>query len=306
MLRRFLIRRAIRRMNKVNFSRVTNGWLTHDGRERTYALYTPPQPSASMPLLIALHGGGGRGSGMIHITYGGFNRLAERETFVVVYPDGVDKRWNDGRGLTEWRAHRERVDDVGFIAALIDQISAEQPIDRRRVYVTGISNGGMMSYRLACELGDRIAAIAPVVAALPAHLSGCVPPHAMPIILMNGTDDPLIPYQGGQIRAAGKALGPVLSADDTIAFWLARNGCGTTPLRADVLDADPNDGIFIRRTFYGGCDQGAEVALYSVQGGGHTWPGGLQYFPQAVIGPTSRDVDACEVIWDFCKRFALP
>ncbi len=197
MLRRFLIRRAIRRMNKVNFSRVTNGWLTHDGRERTYALYTPPQPSASMPLLIALHGGGGRGSGMIHITYGGFNRLAERETFVVVYPDGVDKRWNDGRGLTEWRAHRERVDDVGFIAALIDQISAEQPIDRRRVYVTGISNGGMMSYRLACELGDRIAAIAPVVAALPAHLSGCVPPHAMPIILMNGTDDPLIPYQGG-------------------------------------------------------------------------------------------------------------
>ena len=111
-------------MNKVNFSNVTNGWLTHEGRERTYALYTPSQRTTSMPLLIALHGGGGRGSGLIHITYGGFNRLAEQDSAVVVYPDGVDKRWHDGRGLSEWRAHRERVDDVGFIAALIERSDA--------------------------------------------------------------------------------------------------------------------------------------------------------------------------------------
>lgn len=293
-------------MNKVNLSRVSNGWLTHDGRERTYALYTPPHPTDSMPLLIALHGGGGRGSGMIHITYGGFNRLAEQESFVVAYPDGVDKRWNDGRGLREWRAHRENVDDVGFIAALIERLCAEQPIDRRRVYVTGISNGGMMAYRLACELSERIAAIAPVAAALPVHLSSCAPAHAMPVILLNGTDDPLIPYGGGQIRAAGKTLGPVLSADDTVGFWLTRNGCGASPTSTGVIDVDPSDGLRVRRTLYGGCDQGAEVAFYSVEGGGHTWPGGLQYFPQAVIGPTSNDVDACQVIWDFCKRFMLP
>ncbi len=293
-------------MTKVDFSQVTTGWLIQDGRERSYTLYTPPQRAASMPLLIALHGGGGRGSGLIHITYGGFNRLAEQDSAVVVYPDGVDQRWNDGRGLSEWRAQRERIDDVGFIAALIERLSGELPIDRRRVYVTGISNGGMMAYRLACELGDQIAAIAPVVAALPVQLSGCLPPHAMPVILINGTDDPLVPYQGGPIRSAGKKLGAVLSADDTIAFWLARNGCGSTPIRASIIDADPNDGLRIRRTIYAGCDQGAEVAFYSVEGGGHSWPGGLQYFPHAVIGATSRDIDACEVIWTFVRRFVLP
>ena len=124
-----------------------------------------------MPLVIALHGGGGSGIGMVALTLGGFNVLSERERFIVVYPDGIGKNWNDGRGLLRYRAQRENIDDVGFISALIDHLAKKYNIDRKRVYITGMSNGAIMSYRLACELADKIAAIAPVAGLMPEKIS---------------------------------------------------------------------------------------------------------------------------------------
>lgn len=139
------------------------GTIIHNGLKRTYWLHIPPPQFAGqlLPLVFALHGGGGSGRKMAGFT--GFNRLADREGFMVAYPDGVEKHWNDGRDLARYRAQRENIDDVGFIAHLMDTLEKDYPVDPGRIYVTGASNGALMSYRLACELTDRIAAIAPVI-----------------------------------------------------------------------------------------------------------------------------------------------
>jgi polyhydroxybutyrate depolymerase len=279
------------------------------GLERTYriyisALYSPAKP---MPLVLLLHGGGGTGEGMEKLTLGGFNRLADREGFVVVYPDGIEKHWNDGRGLEDYRAHRENIDDVGFVSALIDHLKERWNIDLTRIYAAGISNGGQFSQRLACELSDRIAAIGVVAIQLPEHLSSsCAPKRPVSVLMMPGTEDPLVPWEGGEIGfRRGRKFGRALSVPESMRFWAKHNQCPTSPLITYEPDRDPEDGTRVRRETYGPCGHETEVLLYAIEGGGHTWPGGDQYLPARIIGKTSRDIDANEVIWDFFKRHTL-
>ncbi len=279
--------------------------MTYEGRTRTYQIHIPPLYAKRMhlPLVIVLHGGGGTGQNMQrYLTRGGFDALSDEEGFVVVYPDGVERHWNDGRKLDRYRAHREGVDDVGFISKLIDHQVANLRIDPRRVYVTGISNGGLMSYRLACQLTEKIAAIAAVTASLSEKLSAtCTPSANVSVLIMNGTEDPLVPWDGGDIHFRRRTFGKVLSTQDTLKFWVERNRCSPSTPLVKAWDENQEDGTRVRRQVYGECGDDAEVVLYTIEGGGHTWPGGYQYLPEWVIGKTSLEIDANETIWRFFR-----
>lgn len=196
-------------------------------------------------------------------------------------------------------------DDVGFLAALIDHISQDYTIDPERVYATGISNGGLMSLRLACELSEKIAAVAPVTAALSEDLyATCTPSYPISVLIINGTEDPLVPWDGGEITVGRQKRGRVLSTPDTVAFWVAQNNCEPTPAISQAPDGDPEDGTQVRTEVYRQCDNGAAVALYTIAGGGHTWPGGRQYLPESIAGKTSQEIDANEAICRFFESHA--
>lgn len=285
------------------------GSMPFGGFQRTYLLHVPRghERSRPLPLVLALHGGGGAGRHMEQLTAGRLNQLAERDGFAVVYPDGVDRHWNDGRGVPSYRAHRDNIDDVSFIAALIDHLSAGTHIDRGRVYATGISNGGLMSLRLARELSAKITAIAVVAVNSSEQIARMRDPsRPLSVLLMPGTRDPLVPWGGGDIGfPGGQKVGRVLSVQETLGYWVAHNQCPPSPAVAWEPDRAPGDWTRVRREAYGPCREGTEVVLYAVEGGGHTWPGGFQYLPDRVIGRTSRDIDASDVIWEFFRRHAI-
>lgn len=284
------------------------GSFTWDGLKRTYVIHVPASSdkSKSMPLMIALHGGGGTGKKMEKLTLGGFNRLSDREGFVVVYPDGIEEHWNDGREKVQYRAHREKIDDVGFLSALIDHLAESGTTDKNHVYVTGISNGAMMSNRLACELTGRIRAIAPVAGNMPYDLvARCSPSRPIPVLMISGTKDPMMPWEGGEAHFLRLKFGKVLSVPETIKFWATHNRCAPAPVVTREPDKDPQDGTHVRKEVYAGCASGTEVILYPVEGGGHTWPGGYRYLPEKLIGKTSEHIDANELIWGFFKKHSM-
>jgi polyhydroxybutyrate depolymerase len=275
------------------------------GLERTYRIHIPASYDKAdpIPLLIVLHGGGGTGEGTVKLTRGGFNKFSEKEGFIVVYPDGVEKHWNDGRENVSYRAHREKIDDIGFISALIDHLAKQYNVDIKRVYATGISNGAMMSLRLGCELSEKITAIAPVAGSMPENLPiRCSPSRPIPVLMISNTDDRLVPWEGGDIRFGRKTFGRALSVPETVKYWVNHNLCSSSPTISMEPDRDPKDGTRVRIESYNQCREGIEVVLYAIEGGGHTWPGGHQYLPKWITGKTSRDIDANEVIWDFFKR----
>jgi polyhydroxybutyrate depolymerase len=291
------------------------GSLKHDysssiysgGLQRTYTIhigssYDKDRPT---PLVIVLHGGGGTGQGMNKLT--NFDSIADAENFIVVYPDGFENHWNDGRNVQRYRTQAQNIDDVGFISSLIDTISGELNIDAKRVYAAGISNGAMMSHRLGCELSQKIAAIAPVAGNIPANMvSVWSPSKPVSVLIINGTDDPLVPWAGGSVHLGRIELGQVISVEDTVKFWVTKDNCFASPIVSQLPDKAPSDGTTVSIETYGGCQDGAEIVLYAVEGGGHTWPGGLQYSQEALIGRTSRDFDASEVIWQFFKLHPMP
>ncbi|WP_168169237.1 PHB depolymerase family esterase [Thermococcus sp. 5-4] len=278
------------------------GSILVDGLERTYIVHFPPNFSEDehLPLLIALHGGGGTGFDMERLTRGGLNILADRERFVVVYPDGIERHWNDGRNLSRYRAQRENINDVAFISALIDLFVTKYGVNGSRIYVTGMSNGGLMTYRLACEIPERLAAVAVVGVSMSENLyNDCPSDSPLPILMILGTDDPLVPWNGGELHFGPVKLGRVVSIEKTVGYWAVRNGCTVMHEREYLPDIDPEDGTRVWVERYSNCTDEAEVVLYGIEGGGHTWPGGYQYLPQSIIGRTSRDMDANEIIWEF-------
>jgi polyhydroxybutyrate depolymerase len=280
-----------------------------DGLKRTYLTHLPPdfQEIGPVPLVIALHGGGGNAEAMVKLTKGGLNMLADKEGFVVIYPNGIEKNWNDGRSgeETNYRAHEENIDDVGFISELIDLMITTLNIDSKRVYVTGMSNGAMMTLRLGCELSDKIAAIAPVAGNMPVNLSSiCVPEETVSVMLISGTDDPLMPFDGGDITGPFGIvkLGKVLSAEETIELWVNSDYCISSPVILQEPDTDPTDGTLVNKAVYTNCEDSAELIFYTIENGGHTWPSGYQYLSRSIIGNTCMDINANEIIWEFFRR----
>jgi polyhydroxybutyrate depolymerase len=261
--------------------------LQVNGETRRYLLHLPPawRRDHPAPLLLVFHAGGGRARDIAPHT--GFNRLADREGFVVAYPQGMRGRWNDGRGFAT-ATH----DDVGFVRGLVDSLTSELGTDPRRVYATGISNGAMFSYRLACDLPGMFAAVAPVAGAMPAELAaGCSQAAPVSVLGFQGTADPLMPYAGG-----GTGQRRVLSAERSVAFWAMLSGCAVAPVTTEEPDR-VTDGTRVRHATYIGCRGGRSVELYTIEGGGHTWPGGPA--AAARVGRVTREIDATELIWRF-------
>lgn len=263
-------------------------------------MHQPPgaDHKKALPLVIALHGGRGRGKGMEILT--GFNAVADREGFYVAYPDGVGRSWNDGHGLESFPAMKEDVDDVGFISAMIDELVAKLPADKSRVYATGIFNGGHMTNRLGVELSSRLAAIAPLAGTMPLEMAEkSRPERPLPVAHFHGNEDKHNYWGGG-----GLAGGKTISVAKLMQYWASDNGCSGDVVEQTLADTDKNDGTQVKRFVFGTCKTGPEsVLLYEIVGGGHTWPGGFQYLPEEVIGRTSRDINASAVMWAFFKRF---
>jgi len=277
--------------------------LTQGTLKRTLRVYVPAGHDGPLPLVLLLHGGGGNGGGMEWLTRHGFNRIADRDGILVAYPDGIDKGWNDGRSANR-SGSDATVDDLGFLRALPQAIAALHPVDPARVYVSGISNGGMMAYRLACDAAPVFAAAAAVAANLSVELAPrCQPARAVPMLIMDGTDDPIMPWKGGTIRVLWMARGTVLSAEDSAARWLSLDHCG--PFESlPQLSASPPDGTSAV-PHAARCGGDGEVRLYEIRGGGHSWPQGEPYLGPLLIGHVSQALDANETIWAFFARHPL-
>jgi len=267
--------------------------LEFGGKQRSYLLHLPdPVPTGPAPFVLSLHGRLGTGNGMRNST--GYNDRADAAGVVVAYPDGIDRSWADGRGVSP--AAQQGIDDVGFLLALIDAIDQQIALDRERLYVMGISNGGFMTQTLACREGSRLAGVASIVSTIPAALAeNCAPDRPLSALFMNGTADPLVPFEGGTVDS--DVGGEIISSDAAAAHWVDHDRCDPTP--EEISFDSKDDGTSIRYQRYRTCDSDTAVDYYVVEGGGHTWPGGEQYLPEGQIGVASEEIDGLGAVWDF-------
>jgi polyhydroxybutyrate depolymerase len=262
---------------------------------RTVLSYRPAG-TARVPLVIALHGGGGKAEGMAKLS--GFTALAQAEGFAVLYPDSGVKAWNDGR--PDPAGKRPTTDDSAWIAALAQNAVNEGWADPKRLYVCGISNGGFMSLRLACDHADLFAAVGTVSAS--GAGGPCPEGPPVPLCFIVGTADPIVPFTGGPIRVLSwtKVRGEAIPFETAFQLWRGRNR-GVDPSEETLPDLDPKDGTRVRRRLSAGGPGGADTMAYIIDGGGHAWPGGWPYLRPWVIGRTSKDLDATRALWNFFR-----
>jgi len=272
--------------------------LVHDAHDRPLLLHAPPGVAGKrIPLLLELHGRGISAELFDRLT--GFRRLADEAGFLVALPSAMNEIWNDGRGIEVAQA-----DDVGYLAAVMDDVAARAPLDPRRIYVVGMSNGATMAGRLACELPDRLAAIAQVAGTAAAALvEGGIAGSPLPILEIHGTADRYARYGGEPPRGPLTRLvlrhpgGPSVGVDAWAELWRSRNGLSGDP----AVEAIPPD-TTIRR--WRGASPASDVVLYRVEGGGHTWPGTAFPLPSVLFGRTSTTFDATRACWDFLAAHA--
>lgn len=270
-----------------------------DGTERDFLLHLPPTTRKTYPLVLVFHGGFGTPERIENKT--GFDSIADREDFIVSYPRGLRRHWRDGRMEENFQGRGD--DDVIFVKRLIAALERHYPIDPHRIYAVGLSNGGIFSYRLACELSDKIAAIASVSGSMGGAMPGhCHSVDPVSILHIYGTADSLVQQQGGPI-AGGRMPGTVVSLNAVRKFWLRADHCNpaSKSLTAlPVLDPDDNTRVTLER--YTECKGGSEIRFYRIAGGGHAWPGPEPDTRFLRRGPKSGNLDATQVIWDFFRH----
>lgn len=265
--------------------RLEHHTFSHGEIDRTYAIYVPSSydPTVAAPLVIALHPSGSRAVDMAAIT--GFNAIAEREGFVVLYPVGPNGYWDYGAGLESWAEVDDVLDDPGFIVALVATIQETYTIDPARIYAAGYSNGARMAYRLGCEL--PLAAIATVAATISDEITAACPPEVrVSVLYIHGLNDQVIPWTGKPLHIGDTFISNALSVVETATFWAIQNQCDLEPEYFNLPDADPDDGLSVGQVKYATCEAETEVVLYGVRGGGHQWR-------------QSPDLDTSEFIWSF-------
>jgi len=275
-----------------SFSQQTiNASITHDGIQRDYILYIPElyDGNTAVPLVLNFHGYGSNAAQQMF--YGDFRDIADTEGFLLVHPEGTtfigDQFWNVGfPGLSS------NIDDVGFTEALIDELATLYAIDLDRVYATGMSNGGFMSFLLACQLSEKIAAVASVTGSMTQDtFDDCNAQHPTPVLQIHGTDDGVVLYNGNNLS---------IPIADVISYWVDFNNCETTPTTTTLPDVDVSDGSTIEHSVYEDGDNGITTEHMKVIGGGHTWPGSV-----INTAGTNQDIDASMEIWLFFSRFDI-
>lgn len=268
-----------------------NGSFVSSGEKREYLLYVPRSYDRSKPtpLVISMHGAGLWGAAQKDASQ--WNELADKKGFIVVYPSGLG-----GKGVRIWRAQPRPgvIKDIRFISELIDTLKASHNIDSTRIYANGLSNGGGMSFVLSCAMSDRIAAVGMVASAQTMPWRWCTDRRAVPMIAFHGTADPVVPYNGG---ASWISTRPFPSTPGWAANWAQRNRCDVNPVESKVA-AD------VTRREYTSCADNAAVVLYTIHGGGHTWPGGGP-LPEWFVGRTTRSIDATSLMWAFFTEHPL-
>jgi len=278
------------------------------GHVRTWSAIVPAD-AHRRPLVLVLHGNLQQGADMREHT--SWPQAAARHGFAAVFPDGLNRAWADLRGAQErgGRSPPAGTDDSAFLLALVDRYVASGIADPKRIYVTGVSNGGAMAMTLACQHAERFAAAGIVIMQLTATVAAaCHPARPIPVLLMNGTADPLIPYQGGRFHDRREGTN-YLSTADTLAFWRRENACEAADAGTQALaDRNADDHSTVTRVD-SRCPAGRDVLLYRVDGGGHRLPdttADAQHprLVDAVLGPQNRDIDAPELIWQFFARAA--
>jgi polyhydroxybutyrate depolymerase len=269
-------------------------WLRVNQQWRRYLIYVPATlPAAeNHPLILVFHNFTGTGLGMQFLTQ--FNALADQENFVVVYPYGELRRWNDATTSTD---EGLRVDDIGFVTTLLETLTDTYAIDATRVYAVGYSDGAFFSARLACELSEQITAIGLVAGSMAARIANnCRPQRPIPVIQLRGTEDRIVPSEG---------FPGYLSTEAVTQTWVEINGCDPVPGVREIPDK-VDDQTSVTQIVYSHCLQGTEVQLFQISGGGHTWPGseGLQL--ERILGRTSQELDGTTQIWTFLQAYSLP
>jgi polyhydroxybutyrate depolymerase len=289
-------------------------WQSMDwnGLERIYGIYVPMKVLDPAPLVFLLHGGGGSALTTWNQEHGrSWKSLADEHGFVLVLPGGradpgddTAHHWNDCRTALDLAIIATTEDDVGFIVQLITEASATTAIDSARVYATGASNGGMMTYRLAIEAQRQFAAAAAIIANLPDPSECSATASPIPMLIMNGTDDPLIPYEGGCVANAQCKRGRVMSTVDTVAFWVDANQAATEPSVTKLRNRSWIDGSTVTVYSFEGGIEGSDVVYYHVKGGGHNVPGfeADSLVARTLAGPKNRDIDGPAEIWTFFQQ----
>ena len=276
--------------------------MTWDGISRNYILFVPSNiPQAPMPMILTLHGGGGTAKGLQD--YMRFNDWAEEEGVVVIYPDAVDKHWTIG-ATPSYGGEVPKVDDLGFIGALIDTAIAKYGVDSSRVFATGPSRGGMFSFYLASKIPDKLAGVAPLIASVHVNLQDSFRyRQPVPTLAINGTEDPLILYNGGSGGIGGNVdpdfgggVMPIETLMQKIASW---KGCEASWTQMSLPNEAKNDGCQSTEYTFTNCPETSPTILIKVEGGGHAIPGEKQYLPKKWIGKASQDFSGTRRVWDF-------
>jgi polyhydroxybutyrate depolymerase len=277
--------------------------LQHDGLSREYQLHIPPNYNGNdqVPLVIVLHGGGGTATNIQGFTQ--MNPVSDDNGFIAAYPQGFARTqngfsWADGRATN---ANNAGIDDIGFLVNLIEQLKIDYRINQDKIYITGFSNGGFMSQRMICERPELFAGVATLGATIGTEvLSSCKSSQSMPTILLLGDQDTFVPYGGGTV--AGNPS-QIEGAVDLANYWRVNNNCSTTIDPRTLPDINQTDNSTVTLTEFTDCDCDANVKLYTINGGGHTWPGVENIAYEMIAGETNEDINASELLWDFFDQF---
>ncbi|HTL71562.1 MAG TPA: PHB depolymerase family esterase [Candidatus Eisenbacteria bacterium] len=292
------VRDRIRQRIREHLQKISDGTLTgalrHGGIDRTYLVHPPKglDRSRAYPVVFVFHGAGGNAENAMRMT--GMNRRADEKRFIAVYPNGTGRLKDPGLTWNAWaccgEAFAGKVDDVGFVRELIARLERDYPVDPKRIFATGISNGGMLCYRLACELSDRFAAVAPVAGAM--DTDDPRPSEPVSLIIFHGTEDKHIRYDGGepdrQFDRQKRVDKPVSYA---VNFWVKYDGCNPVPADSRTQN--------VARTTYSGGRNGTEVTLYALQGFGHAWPGDEGELRGGGAESPAQEISATDLIWEF-------
>ena len=275
-----------------------------DSPPRNYLYYVPSSYDVDTPtpMVMVLHGRPGNSGGIAFIT--GMNRVAEEEGFIAVYPDAINMGWNAGEGSQFFED--TGIHEADFFEALINDLSIDLNVDPQRIYVTGFSNGGFMTQRLACEMPHRFAAFAVGGASIfPNAPAVCEGTDAVPIMFIHGTEDVSVPFEGEMSTMQGRPFRNLLSVPDTVAYWAQHNGCVLESESEELPILGNSPDTYVVLNTINDCADNTHMLFYVVVGGGHNWPGEGQGIGPQIAGRVNMDINANEVIWDFFQQYTL-
>jgi polyhydroxybutyrate depolymerase len=267
--------------------------LTFEGKKHLYTVHLPPDYTLNRKYSLVLNFSGLISTAAKEEQYSQMNVVADKEQFIIVYPEAYHRGWNTGIGFGSYTHGKN---DIGFINALLDTLIHSYSINIQCIYSVGISIGGFFNYRVACELSNRIAAMASVSGLMTdSTLTSCHPCRDIPILHFHGTKDPIIKYKGIKRQS--------LSVEQTLNVWIMRNHCTIPGDTIHIPDMCLSDHSTVDLIKYTSCTNGSEVWLYKIYGGGHTWPGGGKQ--SILMGHKNMDINGSQAVWDFFKRFTL-